>query len=555
MCRTRRQFAAIGITSLALAPWLLASPDRVVGQSATPEAGFTVILQAQDEPSSATPRGDQVLRLTGPIDPITSFDPALARDFSSAFFARQLFRGLVHLDENLEVKPELAQTVEVSDDGLVYRFTLREGASFQDGTPITARHVVGSLARALDPDTAGGDLSILAGPSYLNDILGAADVVANRTDELAGARVIDERTVEIELSAPRSTFLMKLSAPPGSVVDLDQATSNPEWWVNPNASGPFRIASWTPDELLVLEPFANYAAGAPALERVDIRLGPSAANAFNLYQSGQIDVTGVPINALDRIMDPNEGVSGELSVVPFFSINFIVFAMSEPPLDDPAIREALIHAFPREQLVDVTFGDRKLAAEGILPPDLLGREWPVQGSEYDLEKARAALARSRYDVNDLPPIRIYGAGPFAAETLRDTVKETLGIEIEVISMEWADLATAMARQELPAYEFMWIADYPDPETFLWSLFASDSPDNYSGYNNPAYDALLAKAAATLDIEERAAIYLEAQQLLFDDKVALPVVHDIRYTLSQPTVKGLQVTPLGILELDSVWMEQ
>jgi ABC-type oligopeptide transport system substrate-binding subunit len=122
-------------------------------------------------------------------------------------------------------------------------------------------------------------------------------------------------------------------------------------------------------------------------------------------------------------------------------------------------------------------------------------------------------------------------------------------------MEWADLATAMARQELPAYEFMWIADYPDPETFLWSLFASDSPDNYSGYNNPAYDALLAKAAATLDIEERAAIYLEAQQLLFDDKVALPVVHDIRYTLSQPTVKGLQVTPLGILELDSVWMEQ
>ncbi len=555
MCRTRRHLAVIGCLILSMLAGFAPGPRSAFGQAGTQVSEFRVILEADDEPSPATPRGDQTLRLTGPVDPIYSFDPALARDFSSAFFARQLFRGLVHLDQNLEVKPELAQTVEISGDGLTYRFTLRNGAAFQDGTPITAGDVVSSLARALDPDSAGGDLSLLAGPSYLSDIVGAADVVANSTDVLDGARVIDDRTLEVQLAAPRSSFLMKLSAPPGSVVDLNQIADDPDWWTHPNGSGPFRIAEWTPDELLLLEPYEQFVGGAPTLDRVEIRLGPSAANAFNLYQSGQIDVTGVPINALDRIMDPAEGVSGDLSVVPVFSINFIVFGTTTPPLDDPAIREALIHAFPREQLVDVTFGDRKLAAEGILPPELFGREWPVVGAEYNLEKAKAALARSRYDLDNLPPIRIYGAGPFAAEALRDTVRESLGIEIEVVSMEWADLAVSMARRELPAYEFMWIADYPDPETFLWSLFASDSPDNYSGYDNPAFDALLAKAANTLDPGERAAIYLEAQQMLFDDLVAIPVVHDIRYTLSRPAVKALQVTPLGILELDSIWMEQ
>jgi peptide/nickel transport system substrate-binding protein/oligopeptide transport system substrate-binding protein len=192
----------------------------------------------------------------------------------------------------------------------------------------------------------------------------------------------------------------------------------------------------------------------------------------------------------------------------------------------------------------------------LLPPGLLGREWPTALPAYDLETAKAALAESRYGgPEDVPPIQIYGLGAFGAETLRDTAGEALGLEIDVVEIEWTDFYERLARRELPAYELLWVADYPDPESFLWSLFASDSPDNFTGYSNPAFDELLSEAAATLDPVARANLYDRAHRLLLDDGVVLPLLHDVRYTLSRPEVKGLVVTPLGILDFDDVWIER
>ncbi|MFM9108858.1 MAG: ABC transporter substrate-binding protein, partial [Chloroflexota bacterium] len=390
-------FTAIGILMIAAFPAMLAGNRGADARQATPAPAFSILLEAVDEPYAATPSGEQLLRLAGPVDPVESLDPALARDYNSAFLTRQVFRGLVHLDHNLEVQAELASRVEVSPDGLVYRFTIRDGATFHDGSPITSRDVVGSLARSLDPDTAGGDPAALSGPSYLSDIAGSADVLANRTDDLAGAVATDERTVEIRLAAPRSTFLMKLSTSPGLIVDVDQAASDPEWWRTPNGSGPFRVSEWVPDERLVLAPFNTYIAGVPVLQRVELRLGPSAANAFNLYQSGQVDIAAAPVSALDRLLDPREGIPDEVTVTPIYSITFIVLGVDTPPLDDPAIREALVRSFPSEQMAEVGFGGRKIAATGLIPPGMLGRDWPVSGSSYDPAAARAALARSRYD--------------------------------------------------------------------------------------------------------------------------------------------------------------
>jgi oligopeptide transport system substrate-binding protein len=101
----------------------------------------------------------------------------------------------------------------------------------------------------------------------------------------------------------------------------------------------------------------------------------------------------------------------------------------------------------------------------------------------------------------------------------------------------------------------WVADYPDPETFLWALFGSTSPDNYASYNNPDYDALLRQAAATLDADERAGLYADAEALLLADNVVLPIAHDVRFTLMKPWVHGLDITPLGMLYLESVWLER
>lgn len=528
----------------------------VYAAQATPEANAPIVIEAQERTRISNPSGQQKLRLTGTtIDP-APLDPAFARDVNAAFMTRQVFRGLTRFDENLEPVPELAKRIEISPDQLTYRFTLDENAKFADGRPITAPDVVFSLTRALDPRTAVEAGIALAGPSYLVDIAGAEQLIRGEAETLAGIRAIDDQTVEIRLKSPRATFLMKLASAPGGIVDPADVAKGGEWWRNPNASGPFVVASWEPDEELRLAGNSNYVGGKPDLESIIFRLGPSASNPFNLYQADEIDVAQVPIQGIDRVADPASPLLPELDVSPILSTQFIAFRTDVAPMDDPEIRRAVQLAFPRWKVADILLGGRQKAANGIIPPGTLDRDWPAAAPAEDLDAARQAIANSTYgSAENVPPIRIYGATPFGAETLRDVLQDELGLTVEVLDVEWPQYNERLTSKTFPAYELTWVGDFPDPETFLWNLFDSRSPDNYSAYNNPQYDQLLDQAAATIDADERAALYAQAEELLLADNVVIPLSHDVRYTLVKPWVRGLDMTPLGLLYLESIWIER
>lgn len=539
-----------------MAVLLLLQPITVTrAQDATSAAGEWTVIESVPVELTGTPTGDQTLQLAGPVSDLRSLDPAFARDLTAAFFARQMFSGLMTFDAEMNAVPALAETIEISPDGTTYRFTLRDGATFHDGRPITADDVVASYTRALNPATAGGDITALGGPTFLSDIVGADALIRGETDTLDGVQAIDDRTVEITLKAPRSTFLMKLAGAPAAIVDSTEV-GEADWWRTPNGSGPFRVEEWVPEDHMTLKRFDSYLPDPAYLETVNFRLGPMAGNAFNLFQSGQIDMTELPGTWLSRIEDdPN--FAGQLQTSPMLSTSYITFRDDVAPMDDLAVRRAVALAFPREKLAEVSLAGLDRPAFGLLPPGLLGREWDVANSEYDLEAAKAMLATSSYAQSGepIPPIQVFGVGPWVAEILRETVGEDLGLEFEVIDTDWPTLIERLGKQDLPGFELLWQADYPDPESFLWSLFGSDSPDNYSGYSNPEFDALLDEARNTLDLEERAAIYAEAHQLLMDDGVVLPVVHDVQYSVSKPWVKGIELTPLGLLDLSSIWLER
>jgi peptide/nickel transport system substrate-binding protein/oligopeptide transport system substrate-binding protein len=555
---SRRTFLTVSVlTPLSLLGSLAPLGITPVAQAlqGTPTADGGIVIEAHDQPRVSNPVGKQELRLAGTtIDP-GPLDPAFARDVNSAFMTRQVFRGLMRFDENLEPVPELAQRVEISPDGLLYRFQLKDDAKFADGTPITAADVVSSFTRALDTKAAAQIGAALAGPSYLGDIVGADALVSGKTSELSGIKAVDDHTVEIQLKAPRATFLMKMASAPAAIVDPRDVAKGGEWWRIPNASGPFVVESWTPDEELRLAANKNYIGGEPDLKHIIFRLGPSASNAFNLYQADEIDVAPVPIYAIDRVADPDSALLPELHVSPILSTEYIAFRDDVAPLDDPQIRRAIQLAFPRAKVADVMLDGRQTVAHGLIPPETLGRTWPASVPDEDLDAARAAIAASRYGSADkVPPIRIYGASPFGSEALRDVLKKDLGLDAEVLEVEWPDFNQRLTQKTFPAYELQWVADFPDPETFLWNLFDSASPDNYSDYNNPAYDKLLDEAAATLDVDQRADLYAQAEALLIQDNVIMPLAHDVSYTLTKPSVHGLNVTPLGILYLESVWLE-
>ena len=524
--------------------------------TATPTAGGVVVIEATDRPRESNPSGRQELRLAGTIIDPTPLDPAVARDVNSAFMTRQVFRGLTRFDENLEPVPELAQRIEISADGLTYRFQLREDAAFADGSRITPEDVVFSFTRALSPQTAADAGAALAGPSYLGDIVGADEVIRGEASELTGLRVVDDRTLEIDLKAPRATFLMKLASAPAAIVDPDDVARGGEWWRDPNASGPYVVDVWEPESELQLYGNEQYVGGVPDLRRVTFRLGPSASNPFNLYQADEIDVAGVPIQAIDRVADEESPLLSELDVSPVLSTTYIAFRTDVAPMDDPEIRRAVQLAFPRWKVADILLGGRQETANGIIPPGTLGRDWPQTAPAQNLEGARAAIASSSYgSAENVPPIRIYGASPFGSEALREVLERELGLTVEVLDVDWPQFNQRLSEKTFPAYELTWVADFPDPETFLWNLFASTSPDNYSEYANPTFDALLDQAAATLDVDERAALYAEAEAVLLGDNAVLPLSHDVRYTLMKPWVKGLDITPLGMLYLENAWLER
>jgi len=369
-------------------------------------------------------------------------------------------------------------------------------------------------------------------------------------------RAIDQRTVEIRLQHPDAAFTMKLASAASTIVDAADVARGGEWWRNPNGAGPFRIAEWEPGKRLVLNRSRSFIDGAPALERIEMPLGPDAYGAFNLYQSDRVEVTGISSYDVDRVTAPESTLASELIKTELFSTEYIAFRTDVPPLDDPIVRKAIAMAFPRDKIADVMFGGHVEVAEGIVPDGMLGVDWPVQSIAYDPEGAKALFATSAYaDEAELPPIQIYSTGNGAVAALRDEIEAHLPLTVDAIVVQSNEFFDGLALRQYPAYALYWGADYPDPATFLQSLFASGSSDNYIDYSNPEFDALLARANREQNPEQRAAVYQQAQQLLIDDAVVIPTYHDVGYFLVKPWVKGLQYTPLGLLQLETIWIER
>lgn len=499
---------------------------------------------------------ENVLRLAGPLQGPDTLDPAQVRDLSATTFLRQIYRGLVYYNNALEPVPELAESFSISEDGLTYTFHIRPGATFQDGRQITAADVAFSLSRAVNPDTAGGDRSILAGPAFLSDIAGFDTVYSGDADLLSGIHVLSDTALTITLSTPRSTFLMKLASVPAVIVSRVQVESDSTWWARPIGSGPYKVDHWDPGDELVLTRYDDYVLGQPHIETINIRLSARALQSFNLYQADEIDVDSVSIFDADRVADPAGKFADEVVRVPQFGFGYIALRSDVAPLDDPHIREALQRAFPRYDLASITFNGLINPATGLIPDGMLGQDWQSVATGADFAAARAAIAASRYGAPELvPPIRIYTSGALASEVLRHVADVELGLTIEVFDLDWYDFLDRLDTTTVPAFELYWAADYPDPEAILLALWGSGQPNNYTDYANPDVDALLAEAAAEPDQLARASLYDEAQRLILADNVVIPAYMDVQYVVAKRYVENLTVTPMGILRLETASISQ
>jgi oligopeptide transport system substrate-binding protein len=495
--------------------------------------------------------GEETLRLWD-IGPVT-LDPAISADMASHLYIMQIFSGLVRLDQELDIVPDIAERWEKSLDGKTYTFYLRQGVKFHSGGEVKAADFKYSWERACDPDTGSGTAA-----TYLGDIIGAKDMLAGKTREISGVEVLDDYTLRVTIDAPKAYFLDKLAYPTAFVVDIANVQSGEDWWREPNGTGPFKLKEWKEGQRLILERSQIYYGEPAKLEQVIFSF--LADDPMALYETGQIDVTPVSTSYIDRVSDETNPLRLELAVTPELSLYYIGFNTAKPPFDDVNIRRAFCHAVNKGRIVKVILRDMVNEAEGILPPGMLGYNEALGGLDYDVEKAKELIADSKYgDVSNLPPITltIEGYGNSIPSYLGAIIQEwqqNLGVEISVRQLEPENFIYNLKQEKDEMFAVGWIADYPDPHNFLDILFYTGSENNIFEYSNPSLDALLDQAAIEQDEAMRLAMYQQAEQLVIDDAPCLPLFHGANYILVEPYVNGYGLSLLGIPDLSKVYLE-
>ena len=259
-------------------------------------------------------------------DPPT-LDPALVSDTTSMGIVAEFFSGLVTLNTDLRLEPDLAESWEISRDGTVYTFKIRENAKFHNGKQVTAVDFKGSLERAANPQTVSP-----VAETYLNDIVGVMDVIEGRTSDITGIKVIDDLTLQITIDAPKAYFLAKLTYPTAFVVDSSQVMANPNWTDKPNGSGPFKLKEYKIGERIILERFDEFYKEPAKLDQVHMNL--AGGQAMAMYENDEIDITGLSIFDLERVKDSNDPLSKDWHIAPpGFSVSYIGFNPAEAPFD------------------------------------------------------------------------------------------------------------------------------------------------------------------------------------------------------------------------------
>ena len=498
--------------------------------------------------------GSQTLDLwdSGPL----TLDPAISSEMTSHQYVMQLYSGLVKFDADLKPVPDIAEGWEVSADGRTYTFHLRHDVKFHNGRPLKATDIKYSLERACNPTTGSGTAL-----TYLGDIVGARDVIAGKTDFISGIEVVNDSTVRITIDSPKAYFVSKMAYPTAFVVDKKNVESGSDWWHKPNGTGPYKLQKWDRGNLIILEPFNDFY-GKKASVRVAFHLLSGYSILMSLYETGKIDILPVDKLYIDRASDPNGPFYDQLHIYPEFSLSYIGFNTSKPPFDDPLVRQAFCHAVDKERIIRLTQKGMVTPAAGIIPEGMPGYNKDIQGLEYNVEKARELLAKSKYgSAENLPPITLtlstlgnIGIDDYLGAILQGW-KHDLGVEVTVRLLNH-DIFQYNLREEVDnLFTMGWIADYPDPQNFLDILFRTGADYNYSNFSSQELDTLLDQAAAEQDCDKRLSLYRQAEQIVVEQAPVLPMWFPRNYMLVSPYVHGYSIDPLGVPRFNQVTLER
>ncbi|HSJ38652.1 MAG TPA: peptide ABC transporter substrate-binding protein, partial [Planococcus sp. (in: firmicutes)] len=498
-------------------------------------AACTASEDAGEEKDTDTPEGvegtsdaggEKILKLNNGEEP-TSFDPSVAFNAVSWTALNNLMEGLTRLDESSLPVEATAEAIDISDDGLTYTFTIREDANWSNGETVTAGDFVFAWRYMLNPETASPAAFLgyfIEGGEAYNSGEGAVEDVAVVAE--------DDKTFVVTLTAPTEAFLNIITNPSFFPIHEATATENPEWHTEAESfvgNGPFELTSWSHDENFVFEKNEEYwDVESVKLDGVHWAMVNDANTEYQMYETGDLDVSNVPSELSEQLMD-----SPELAMLDQAGTYFYRYNVEAEPFTNKKVRQAFAYAVNQDDIVQYVTKNGEKPAYGFTSYGFEGAD----GTDFrdaagdlvktDAEKAKQLLEEGMAEEGweTLPAVTItYSTNDthqIIAETLQDQFKQTLGVDVELQNVESSVFAADQKEFKYQMSRSSFLHDYADPVNALES-FITGSSMNRTQWSNAEFDKLIADAKAETDSAARREILIEAEKILMDEMPIFPI---------------------------------
>ncbi len=516
---------------------------------------------AQDTPAKG---GDIVVTYK---DDITTLDPAIGYDWVNWSMIKSLYSRLMDYEPGTaNLVPSLAESFDVSADGLTYTFKLRPGVKFSNGRAVVASDVKYSIERAVNPKTQG------PGAGFFGAINGFDAVSGGTSETLSGIETPDDMTVVFKLSRPDATFLHVLAINFASVVPKESVEAAAgDFGKKPVGSGTFILKDWTIGQRLVFDRNPDYFnKDLPYIDKVTVEVGQEPLVALLRLQQGEVDIAGdgIPPAKFLEIKNSPEGaqmiVDGEQLHTGYLTLNTKI-----KPLDDVKVRQAINMAVNKERITRILNG-RATPANQPLPPLMPGYDKAFTGYAFDVEKAKALLAEAGfpdgfetvlYSTNTDPQPRI-------AQAIQQDLA-AIGVKAEVRALAQGNVIAAGGTEgEAPMIwsgGMAWIADFPDPSNFYGPILgcggAVQGGWNWSWYCNEALDKRAIEADSMSDpakVADRQAAWGKIFTDIMADAPWVPVINERRVVAKSTRMGGpdnIYIDPTRVINYDAIFVKQ
>lgn len=426
----------------------------------------------------------------------------------------------VGTDGNSKIVPSLAESWDISDDGLEYTFHLRQGVKFHNGNDFTAEDVAYTFHRML---TVEGGVNT----EFIDQIKGADELLAGETDTLEGVEVADDYTIKVTLKEPFAGFLASISSPGVSIYDSEATeAAGDQFGMDPAVTvgtGPFEFSSWSFNNQLVLTRNEDYWKGASGLPGVVIKIIPDTETQSMMFESGELDILDLDYAAdsVDRFTEtyPDQIVQGPRVGIVYFTMNF-----NKEPFQNVRVRKAVQMSIDRQAILDALYGGRGQVEQGIFPHGLIGFNPDQEEIKYDPEAAKALLAEAGYadgfDMEIAADSSASDTMTMALEIVSDQLAE-VGIRAEIKNYDESTWLETRKSGELGSFMSTWSADYNDPDNFIYTFFGNEEKTRIRSINYPDTEVMerVAKARTIVNEDERLAEYKALEEKLIHEDAA------------------------------------